>query len=151
VQGNPGTDGTTGFTKTLPPGETETGWWGSGENETAGMHFYSATIAIPLQEQVPFGQTVLVHSNETSAPGCPGRGDNGVPQADPGFFCVYVGPEFGGEVEKVTGLVLNEGAEPPVWEWNSTAGATGATIWTKCDTEPAQPCFIGGTWAVTAE
>ena len=134
---------------TLPSGATETGIFGGGEGQPAGKYFYPASFNVPLQERGEFGHTVLVKSNETSATGCPGRGDGGVPEAEPGYFCVYVGPETGGAVERITSYILNESAEPPQWEWAPIAGATGATIWVECP--GPDPCFIGGTWAVTAE
>ena len=85
---------------------------------------------------------MIVKGDETAVDGCPGRGDSGLPEADPGFFCLYVGPEEGATVQNVIRYVKG----PSEWEYVRGAGASGAVVWVNCTSS----CFIGGTWAVTA-
>jgi hypothetical protein len=128
----------------LPSGETETGIWGTGEGEAAGSHFFPMSFTLPLLEPLAGAKTVVVKSSEGTAPGCPGLSQSGVPTAEPGMLCVYVGPEEGvAEPPSVISYVFN-GAE---WEVIQGADASGALVKARC----LGTCFVGGTWALTAE
>ncbi|HEY2716133.1 MAG TPA: hypothetical protein VGI73_07925 [Solirubrobacterales bacterium] len=97
-QGLRGPAGQTGFTETLPPGETETGSWGSGTRETKifgetsggdtiaeggiakGKLYYPISFAIPLAKAP---EPIFVGPEESNAPGCPGRGGATEPEVTP--------------------------------------------------------------------
>ncbi len=102
--GKKGTDGTTGFTETLPSGKTETGTWAVGTGGTgAASQYVPISIPIPLAEAPelivvqmtegpnaePFVEEELEELQEEGAEhGCPGIKE-GVPLAKPGKLCVY--------------------------------------------------------------
>lgn len=153
TDGKNGTTGPTGPTGapwpaggTLPKGATETGSWGGGEAEPEGTKRFQVSFPIPLEEELPLGQAVVVKSTEASKPGCPGRGVAGVPMADQGFLCVYVNQEQNASsvffVEPVFNEVFDEWEEVTV----APVAPTGGRIRASC----AANCFVGGTWAVTA-
>ncbi len=98
VKGVAGKDGETGFTETLPPGKTETGFWAVGPG--------SGTSVIPLSFNIPLAEAPqAIHfvnldeeefSEETPSPeieNCLGSFAN--PTAPPGHVCVYEGYELG--------------------------------------------------------
>jgi len=143
-EGKPGKDGTTGFTATLPPGETETGLWGTYRNGAAGKYGFPISFPIPLEEAPE--EIVLVGEGELTKPGCPGDA-GGVPTADPGVLCVYA---------DVLQEATSEGFSHPepaqsaggYGELQQESGAvpTGTIFTVNCDGF----CFMAGTWAVTA-
>ena len=154
-----GEDGQTGFTETLPSGQTMTGIWGMSQGvSSAGTRYFPISFPIPLEEApIP----ILVNANEESKPGCPGRGGGAfsqgyeptIPEAEPGRLCVYVMTD---NVEATVGaiapfwsFVYNESEEFGN-EFLPVPGATptGTLLEVDCD---GPSCFAGGTWAVTAE
>ena len=126
----------------LPSESTETGLWGTGENSPEGLRYFPISFGLPLQEAP---QAVLVQSNEESAPGCPGRGDDEIPMADPGKLCVYVMPSNNATGLGIERTIYNESFE----EYERLGGASpvGALVVADCTAH----CFVNGTWAVTAE
>jgi hypothetical protein len=140
-QGIPGIDGESGFTATLPPGETETGSWGTvaGKEEggvAPGLSF--ASFAIPLPAALDASHVHIVKKEETAGAGCTG-GTAEDPKADPGNLCVYVGSTSGAN-ELVA--IRNAGKQ------NEGGAATaGAALITFGDESNE---LIYGTWAVTA-
>lgn len=148
-----GEDGQTGFTTTLPSEQTLTGTWGTGPATPLGengIKYFPISFPIPLEEApIP----ILVNTEEESKPGCPGRGDGfkpTIPEAEPGRLCVYV-----------NGLFETSIATNPFWTFfyeesefgnalQPTLGAspTGTLLQTDCS---SSECYVGGTWAVTAE
>ena len=149
--GAPGADGKEGepWTAggTLPPEATETGIWGTGESASEGSKRFALSFSIPLEDELPAGNAVVVKSEEQSKPGCPGRGVNGVPMADPGFLCIYVEAEVNVSEIFPTQTIYNEVFEA----WEEIPGfvgvdPTGSILKATC----AANCFVGGTWAVTA-
>jgi hypothetical protein len=136
-----GVNGETGFTETLPLGKTETGSWGGVSAE--GLAFYPVSLPIPLTaapEAVFVGLTA-VSKQEGIDKGCPGV-VSGVPTAEPGKLCVYLGNETGtiGEVNFIN----------PQAQFGPDALGTsqaGAGIFFECE---ANPCLTYGSWAVTA-
>jgi hypothetical protein len=99
----PGTNGTTGFTKTLPGEATETGTWSSQSNGSGtaleGIVPVSISFPIPLKEELGGSQvhyitqagTELVSSKgsyeEAESTQC--KGTAATPSAAPGNLCVY--------------------------------------------------------------
>ena len=83
-------NGTTGFTETLPPGETETGTW-SITNSSMGFMDSTAAISfpIPLAESGGAGSAITFNGKQTEeeefTANCPGS--LAEPQAEPGFLC----------------------------------------------------------------
>ena len=151
--GPPGIPGETGFTETLPSGETETGVWGGGPTSVnvegtpytavSGSFPISFTIPLsaPLDEShvilVPFVGTVDEHCDDGVAP-APGPGN---PEADPGYLCVFqggAGPFVFGEPTTVTQPQGGEGA-----------AVNGATV-SAVAPGPVLEGVMKGGWAVTA-
>ncbi len=155
-----GEDGQTGFTTTLPSGQTMTGTWGTGPQTPTGIKYFPISFPIPLEEApIP----ILVMPNEESKPGCPGRGggtfsesyEPTTPEAEPGRLCVYVSGLF--EVTMGYPFILGS----PVFlnfiyrddefgvGFRAEPGTspTGTLVAAQCSNE----CYVGGTWAVTAE
>jgi hypothetical protein len=146
IQGPPGKDGETGFTKTLPPGGTETGVWFVGPNDPQ-PSMSSLSFNIPLAEAPEELHFVnLEKEEETPTPigegivpvtppvNCLGSAEE--PKALPGHVCVYLGAELQGEPE---------------------LGFYGTKELTALYTSGATFAYIGdigeaahGTWAVTA-
>jgi hypothetical protein len=158
-------NGQTGFTKTLPEGETERGDWsmiGSGAAELIGT---SASFNIPLAE-APLPHLIRADGMEVVQEGCCSTkevtssvctGKPEAPTAAPGNLCVYVLDEqglvktIGGKTaypailalgkQKPSEVVANIG--PSEWE----ADPFGFGL----DTFAETAVNAGGTWAVTAE
>ncbi len=132
-----GTNGQTGFTETLPSGETEQGAWSLGPlSGGPGLGFVPISFVIPLDE------TPVVHFIKTAGEdgvACPGTA--AAPAAAGGHLCVYA-------------TFLSEEPEPEKFEINfggAEAFGGGATLFLFFQgVKPAQ-IFGNGTWAVTAE
>jgi hypothetical protein len=160
--GKKGTNGTTGFTETLPPGKTETGVWGSAFPEQGSAFakrlYYPISFVIPLSEAP---EPIFVGPQEASKAGCPGRGGgtdgNGgfptkpgekyeptIPRADPGKLCVYAASLEEASVETFMNYFYEEGG----WSPGAGASQTGTILQIKCESEF---CNALGSWAVTAE
>jgi hypothetical protein len=176
--GKRGTNGTTGFTDTLPSGKTETGAWGSGFPEDgtgASKRFYAISFPIPLAESTT-GTTpdkddpvkaTFVGPTEASAPGCPGRGGAKdpeetpetfpaageytptIPRAEPGNLCVYATSFQESVFNPVIGFRRSV-YETGTWYWETGVSSTGTTLTIICGSGE-QSCIATGTWAVTAE
>jgi hypothetical protein len=135
-----GAEGQTGFTATLPPGETETGTFAVGFTAAGGLQLAPISYNIPLTDPATIN---VVNATETewfdpnlgpqagTSPNCPGTADE--PEAEPGFLCVYADEEFNLE---------GPGYEP----WNSKSYVSGAVLYVRLKAEGK----AAGTWAVTA-
>jgi len=88
-----GTNGTTGFTSTLPSGKTETGVWEIAPLP-AGKIFTWLSISFPIPLAAK-AQVHLITIEDTSTPECPGSHQE--PVAAKGHFCLYQIPTFLGE------------------------------------------------------
>jgi trimeric autotransporter adhesin len=154
LQGVPGEDGEDGATGpegpegspwtaggTLPSGETLTGAWSLGPSSAAGALRTTGSFPIPLSatDALAIGSSEI-HRMAPAAPAAPGctGGTVGVPKADPGHLCIYMG------------------AETSVLAWSVQQPSTAAN--NKIDTSGFM-LFAGvsaaaggghGTWAVTA-
>jgi hypothetical protein len=86
--GEEGPEGKSGFTATLPAGESETGDWTApplAENQTA---FVALSFAIPLASGLDESHVVVV-GNAGNGTECPGNAEE--PSAAAGFICIYEG------------------------------------------------------------
>lgn len=88
-------NGTMGFTKTLPKGETETGTWGF-SSHAEGYVLEHFSFPIPLKEALgsesshlilSSGKELTTQGTEVEETGCPGSA--AAPAAEPGNLCVY--------------------------------------------------------------
>jgi hypothetical protein len=124
-------NGKTGFTKTLPKGETETGVWAFGVMPNQDIAYVPVSLNIPLaaaptvyvirenglEKEFPSG-------TEVEQPKCPGTATE--PAAEPGALCVYV------QTENNVGLTYvplvksyKSGAVVPFLTTNTGASAYG--------------------------
>jgi hypothetical protein len=144
-------NGVTGFTKTLPAGETETGAWSTFAAATETVVSAGTSISFPIQlaESIPEGSAFAFNQHQTEeeefgSSGCAGSVAD--PTAPPGAVCVYTQFE--------EGLNDSEGApELRNFEGGSqAAGVSGATLITGFLIGEPEPAKIeaAGTWAVTA-
>lgn len=126
-------NGETGFTDTLPPGKTETGAWGGsvGDGEFTPTPI---SFAIPLAQAVDAEVRPL---NATPNANCPGTAP--VPDAAPGWLCVYLADLSGGEI--FAEAIVPAGGGAP-----GKASASGARL----ALEGASGQYASGTFAVTA-
>jgi hypothetical protein len=152
--GPAGKNGTSGFTSTLPEGETETGTWALSSmpapKETMGEARFAISFSIPLKAKADpeiepaLGETQVhfIQTGETAPAGCE-QGTVYSPEAEAGNLCIYenaltVAPE--GPL-KIT--------DPG--NGRKGAAATGADIWFKLEESEKEAGEQGwGTWAVTA-
>jgi len=164
--GKNGANGQTGFTSTLPPGKTETGIVGFVFNPDNIVGVRPVTQSFPISFPIPLAegsivQIEVVSSLEKEKPNCPGRGGGafppgpgekfipGVPQAKPGFLCVY---------EAGRGHVLVTPPKRPYSEADSWGFETGVTpsgalmeaICNEGDPDEVSNCEYRATWAITA-
>jgi hypothetical protein len=145
--GTNGKDGETGFTKKLPPGETETGAWAYGQGPS-GTQNISLSFNIPLEKALDSAQVHYIDKdgNEVSegggkvepTPECEGTAGN--PTAASGNLCIYTG--FASEILTWTEFITpvdseTPGASPVGAIFKVVALGSGASAW--------------GSWAVTAE
>jgi Collagen triple helix repeat (20 copies) len=142
-----GTDGTSGFTKTLPPGETETGAWTiSAYNIPKEKEVYAPiSFSIPLEEGAEgtsYFLTLEEIQNEDGEgwdEGCTGSVND--PIAPEGVLCVYALEERTHEAV-AAGLLFGEGG-------GFGYRTTGSTLEAFAFEAGAE--YVGrGTWAVTA-
>jgi hypothetical protein len=139
-------NGKTGFTKTLPSGETEKGSW-SAFGPTAkvpvlGVQGLATTVSFNIPLAVaPTPHIVTFGEGET--PVCPGGVEE--PEAEPGNLCLFIREEKN---------VLAELIFPPEngvdFTKEGQAGKVGALIFAGL-TGSEDELNINGTWAVTAE
>jgi hypothetical protein len=123
-------NGRTGFTATLPPGETETGTWTAGIMPVAEEEqWVSISFAIPLAselaaekahfineagKEVVINESTFEYEELASHPNCPGSAVS--PTAVAGHLCLYAAEELG---LKKTG--------PPL-EWGIFGAKPGAAL-----------------------
>jgi hypothetical protein len=154
-------NGTTGFTKTLPSGETEKGNWSvSSTAEASAFAASTVSFSIPLAE-VPAVHWIKANGKEATASGeqvstvCKGSVTN--PTAPKGSLCVYTGNEANLSTTQAENEFLLK------WRWGlkidnwpsgegsdeepNTANPFGFGV-QALGTESLR---AGGTWAVTAE
>jgi len=144
VKGADGKDGKTGFTATLPPGETETGAWGYGIVDNSNLQLVPISFNIPLEAEPTIHvigsnglEKEFPSSTEVEQPACPGTVAE--PAADPGVLCLYTDSAFHGE----TNVLL---AGYPFFTHTYTTGAVVGILPSENTTESSSY----GTWAVTA-
>lgn len=174
VEGTPASkkhicNGTTGFTKTLPVGETETGDFitplencNFSTNSGCDSRF-PVSFPIPLPEPIEANHAYYVTTEETEdlenqtgsgeAPAaCPATLDEpgGTvedPKAEKGYLCLYQGHTSGAPGQKPNVQIFRPGQRPEVFE--DSAGVAGAEVNSYYEVEGEHE--LGGTWAVTAE
>jgi hypothetical protein len=127
---------------TLPPGETETGVWGSamgGLTKTG-----AEEVQIPFSFPIPLpaaGQAVRLSEEETElgagTSGCTGTVEQ--PTAPPGFLCVYTAHEANEELNPLPFSLAGEVGYLPA----------GTVLRFQITGEPAR-VDMNGSWAVTA-
>lgn len=124
--GSPGTPGS--FSTTLSSGQTIRGAYNTGGTATGAGGL--ANTSISFLSLLPAEPTVVIVKEKESPPSeCPGTVS--LPQAKPGFLCIYEEAEH-----NTGGLELNE------------AFRTGATVYVNSTT--SGQFFSFGTWAMTA-
>jgi hypothetical protein len=137
-----GKNGATGFTETLPPGQTETGVWVAGPAREFQAPIVPISYSIPLAE--PSQEVVFLNLPETEASSGSGACEyeteepEATPVAPPGTLCVFSTEEGFGEF-KFIGMSPAELGDTP----------TGTFIWLKAAAEGEFP-GMRGVWAVTA-
>jgi hypothetical protein len=136
LKGAPGADGQTGFTATLPPGETEYGTWALVKSELGELS--AVSFVVPLAAPLDSSHVKFIKTGEEPVPSVCDDGEGTAPsaenpEADPGYLCAFAGPF----AEEVTGIsFLDPGA-------GAVGAAPGGAVLTS-----AQEGI--GTWAVTA-
>ncbi len=149
-----GEDGESGFTATLPPGETLTGIWGvnnAGQQPTdEGAPHPQGFISVPVSFSIPLEEAPEVAYVDVWAPtaDCPGV-EEGIPTAKPGKLCFYGAEMEGMERSSPPATEFTYTDTPPgeYTEWKSGASPVGTIFRMKCT---ASYCKAGGYWAVTA-
>jgi hypothetical protein len=147
-----GAKGTTGFTKTLPSGETEKGTWS--------VLYHATEAALPgssaISFTIPLAKGVLPHlvgpeegegePNENLPAGC--LGNYTTPGAEKGNLCAFAQTEENaGKYATLFNFLLpgtTEGTFP-----NQKTGTAGAVVVFQSESEGNVSAV--GTWAVTAE
>jgi hypothetical protein len=152
-EGKAGKNGETGFTKTLPIGETETGTWNS-ENDNSkpeSVEFRSISFPIPLETPIAEEHAIFVTSEQqtdiTQPTGCLG-GTVEHPTAEEGYLCIYQGhtEQPAGSAFEVTSI----GPPGETINGDHKTGVMGAAFWLLYEGEESSH-FMFGSWAVTAE
>jgi hypothetical protein len=122
---------------TLPAGATETGTWSAQrEVQTGGTLLAPISFTLPLEEAP---EPIFVEAGATED-GCLGVED-GVPTAEPGKLCVYVGLMGGPTFKQFWNPTQFPGAPP------GTASPAGVVLNMEC----TNVCLAYGTWAVTGK
>jgi Collagen triple helix repeat (20 copies) len=149
-------NGTTGFTETLPPGETETGTWNIFASSAA-FRFPGALESIAFPIPLAEGGKAFVFNPKATADeefgtsGC--SGTLAEPTAPPGVLCVYTATE---EREHVSGTLDAQTTEELSFGQFSSVGAylSGVALEGSPGEESVPPVIAEiearGTWAVTA-
>lgn len=148
--GPKGEPGESGFTATLPEGQTETGVWsfaGEGAKEISGApagegyQYVPISFAIPLEKALAGTNVTFIPEETTGTGGCAG-GIAAKPTAQPGHLCIYAGKVENAAVNPSFPIVM-----PEAGGLENGAGRTGALIYFS----PTSEVSAGrGTWAVTA-
>jgi hypothetical protein len=144
---------------TLPPGETETGFWNLDWPTASHAQVVNTSISFPIPLAAPgavgsaFGfRASRTANHEFGSSGC--TGSVAVPTAPPGKLCVYTAKEVA-EVESPPGSE-EEGFDWQPQSWNGgpnpvehSYGTTGAYL-AGIQIPIGLPVISWGTWAVTA-
>jgi hypothetical protein len=139
TEGKEGPPGKSGFTATLPAGDTETGSWSIGRytSEDA-VVFVALSFSIPLAAPLDGPHVHFVRLGGGNPTGCPGSSEN--PVAEKGYLCIYSNTESTGSEE-----IGIEGIFNPAKQVSTEgAGESGAVIAAHVP-ESGQAY---GTWAV---
>jgi hypothetical protein len=140
TNGTNGLDGETGFTQSLPPGETLTGVWSNAFFQVAGEPVTSVQL-VPISFSFPVSTALTpsdVHyikkEEETGEGDCPGSIEE--PEAVPGKLCIYT------ETEEVApgGSITLAGIDIP------KPGTTGVVL----KFTETGIAILEGNWALTA-
>jgi len=139
LQGAKGATGPAGpFLDSLPSGKTLRGTFATQANVAnaqirTGISFSYPLASAPTPHYIKIGDPIPA--------GCTG-GTVAAPKADPGHLCVYEGV--------MQNLTANRGVVNPVNDAapNSSTQVYGAGAYATC--AATTPCFVEGTWAVTA-
>jgi hypothetical protein len=138
-----GQNGQTGFTKTLPAGESEYGHWSMTGRTNAQILISSISFVIPLSSAP---ELHYVESGSTD-PACPGTVED--PEAEEGVLCVYEGVPNGGASAGIQAFIEGFSAEH-----TDQNGSTLAFLGKPFEPNPGvvedSPVLVFGTWAVTA-
>lgn len=159
--GKEGAPGETGFTKTLPPGETETGVWSLSQatkSPTSYEAFVSLSFNIPLAQKLPEkhqhfitpgGKEILFDENfeleEVTPTKC--LGSASAPTAAAGHLCVYASV-LQNALAQQSSFVNPETGNQEINGETITSALTGAIFVLEIPAE--EPPEALGTWAVTA-
>jgi hypothetical protein len=142
-------NGTTGFTRTLPSGETETGVWSVSFPSVTVEDNYGAPLSfsIPLAEPLGGGAVHFVTTEEqekgTAPEACPGLVAE--PAATPGNLCVYQGATIA-----EGGTAFHALSITPPNEIDPGAGISGAIAYVGFEGTTTEADQAQGSWAVTA-
>lgn len=148
--GADGADGQTGFTETLPSGETLTGTWKAGPLAAGPEVADFAPISFPIPLTGADAASTLAIVVPEGGP-VPALCDDGVgtppsatnPEADPGRLCVFTGFNAGAGSAQAADVYKSDG--PPL----AGVSSSGAIILYGTETG-AEGAFAWGTFAVTA-
>jgi hypothetical protein len=137
-----GKDGTTGFTKTLPPEATETGSWWIQSNESNYGTITPISFPIPLAKADAENMEIKYwREGGVQDPEC--SGDTFEPKAEPGVLCIYVSESGENNTDLVSPQVFpTTFKEPPVG-----VGTSGAFLYRP---KQASTAHQGGSFAITA-
>lgn len=135
-----GANGQTGFTETLPVGETETGTFAFSGLKTEAFPFYWVPISFAIPLSAGLEASEVHYSTEAGfATTCTGSAE--APTAPSGHLCIYQTFAFNANafgVFKPDPLLEEAGTFP-----------SGAAIAYQIPTSPPTAAFALGTWAVT--
>ena len=147
-QGEKGDPGESGFTETLPAGNTETGTWTIQAGKEGNVEA-SISFAIPLGKPLGEGTaTEGVHYVETKGNGttCPGSAEK--PTALPGNLCVY--QTVGTAVEEENGIahgIITRASNTNAYNPDPGTDTSGTLLVLLRHEEESPNAY--GTWAVT--
>jgi hypothetical protein len=150
--------GTTGFTKTLPAGDTETGTWSSQYLEHEGASSASISFAVPLETALGGTAVTFVSTEEqneehgeTRPAAC--SGDVEQPTAATGHLCIYQGEtqlRVEPSAREPPELFFPHICPPSGCGGGNGAGTTGAVMEIVYGNPiPTYNAFVQGSWAVT--
>jgi hypothetical protein len=154
--GATGPAGLSGFTKTLPKGETETGTWAIEAHTVVGSYVPTTSISFPIPlEQAggpasAFGftkaETAEIEAEEIEPGGC--KGSVAKPTAPAGKLCVYTGYEV---VEgPAIGLRLLRSTANQEGVYSASGAILQGGFVENATTENTAIIEAYGSWAVTA-
>jgi hypothetical protein len=148
IQGIQGDKGTTGFTKTLPSGETETGIWVIRGTATAAGEIRTTAISFPIPLASPTNAVLFIKAGEAPPTGCSGNAEK--PAAtESGKLCIFEAEAKGVlEVVHKGGLKYVATTSP---EGTAQAGTAGGELafQTLAPTTAGEEVSAEGSFAVT--